>query len=407
MRVGLVTHQFFPAFYTGVERLTLNLARQLQRMGHACTVLTSAEHSSRDGAYAHEGVRVRPVESGRVDLARPWRHDAAVAARLRDVVRDEQLELLHVLHPMRLPQAFDVAEELRLPTVVHVADFGYVCARLNYLRPEGSRCPGSRDGAACIEACRIPSGRERVRWGRSILTRADAVVSPCRHTIGLFAAEDFETSGWHHVPWGVDYALYPSRVRPPDGDGLVLGFVGTLLRHKGVHVAIEALRALPDAPIRLLVYGGSFHEGPYEDELRALARGDARIEFRGSYGHDELRAILEELDAVVIPSLWYENLPTTGLNAAAAGVPLIVSDVGGLVELIEDYRAGWTFEVERPDSLARLLRTLLADPAAVREARRAIEYPPGVEEEAWRIEDIYATVLRRHEALPRRSRRGA
>src|SRR5207237_8054931 len=106
---------------------------------------------------------------------------------------------------------------------------------------------------------------------------------------------------------------------------------------------VEAVRLRHGRPLRLELYGGSFHEQGYEAELRRLAGADPRIAFRGSYSHEELPGILAGLDAVAIPSLWHENLPTTGLNAVAAGVPLPVSNVGGLVELPGHLDCGLAF----------------------------------------------------------------
>src|SRR4029450_4136210 len=97
MRIALVTHQFFPAFYTGVERATLNVAKQLGRMGHACVVVTPAEHSSgNEQPYGYDGVHVRPVRSG-----------------VGRVLDEERVELVDVMQPSRLAGAF---EEGRRPT---------------------------------------------------------------------------------------------------------------------------------------------------------------------------------------------------------------------------------------------------------------------------------------------------
>lgn len=390
MRVALVTHQFFPSYYTGVERLTLNLANQLRRMGHETVVVTSAAHSNGGApAYAYDGTWVRTVPAGETDLARPWLQDPRVADRLVDVLREEGTDVVHVMQPMRLPQAFEAAERLDLPVVAHIADFGYLCARINLLRVDGSRCPTAANGAACVSACGIDSGHERYAWGTTLLARAAAVVSPCRWTIERHAAEGFDTRNWHHVPWGTDYAIHESGADAPPHDELVLGFIGTLLRHKGPHVAIEAVRQLADRPVRLLLYGGSFHERDYEKELRRLAGDDERIVFAGSYDHAELATVLAGLDAVVIPSLWYENLPTVGLNAVAAGVPVIAADVGGLRELVDDYRCGFTYEADDAGALAALLRDLCDKRERLDDVRDTLVLPPSLEEEAFRIESIY------------------
>ena len=321
MRIALVTHQFFPSYDTGVERLTLNLANQLTRMGHEAIVVTSADHSNGGApSYAYDGAWVRTVAAG---------------VSLVDVLREESSDIVHVMHPMRLPQAFEAAEQLDLPVVAHVADFGAV---------------GDNGD------------------GKTLLARAAAVVSPFRWTIERHADEGFDTTAWHHVPWGTDYAIHESRLDLPPGDELVLGFVGTLLPDDGPDVVAKALRLLPDRPIRLLRYGGS-------------------------YDHAELPSILAKLSAIVIPSICDENLPTTGLDAIAARVPLITADVGGLGELIDDYRCGFTYRADDPAALAALLAELCDNRALLDDVRQTLVLPPCLEEEAWTMEGIYTDCL--------------
>jgi glycosyltransferase involved in cell wall biosynthesis len=395
VRVALVTHQFFPRYYTGVERLTLNLTQQLQRMGHQCAVLTSAAHSSGSTeSYAYEGVWVRPIERMMlVDPTHPWLDEPRLAQELDDMLDHEGVEIVHIMQPLRLPLVFDVARRRGLPVVAHVPDFTYLCPRINLLRPDGSRCDDADEGRACVTACGIMNGPDRYEWGVRVLAGADAVVSPCRASIDMYSSQGFDTETWHHIPWGVDWALHENPLPPRGDDRLRIGFIGTLLRHKGPHVLVEAVRLLEGRDIELVLYGESFHEGDYERELRKRAAGDSRIRFAGSYDHASFREVLAPLDVVAIPSLWHENLPTTGLNAIAAGVPLVVSDVPGLTELIDDYDCGFAFGAGDAGSLAELLARFLAEPELLREVRERIVQPAGVEEEAWRIESVYGEVL--------------
>ena len=194
MRVAFVTHQFFPAFYTGVERLTLNLATQLEERGAECVVLTAARASSGSEApYTWSGVRVRPVKARRPDPARPWRADPPLARRLEDVLAAEEVDVVHVMHPMRLPQALPAARQLGLPVVAHIPDFFYLCPRIILVRRDGSQCPTAEEGRACAAACRIRPGPQRFAASVAQLAAADAVISPCRATIELYADDAFAT----------------------------------------------------------------------------------------------------------------------------------------------------------------------------------------------------------------------
>ena len=73
-----------------------------------------------------------------------------------------------------------------------------------------------------------------------------------------------------------------------------------------------------------------------EAELRRLAGGDSRIHFEPAVSSDEIPAVLDELDVLLSPSLWFENGPTIALEAMAVGTPIIATRVGNLAELIQD-----------------------------------------------------------------------
>jgi glycogen(starch) synthase len=139
-------------------------------------------------------------------------------------------------------------------------------------------------------------------------------------------------------------------------------FSGRLVHEKGVQVALAALRALKrDYPGIRLVIAGS---GPYEATLRERARslGVVRsVRWAGFLSDEELRALVGAADAVVVPSL-YEPFGLVALEAAAAGVPLAVADVGGLRDLVEPGVTGTRFTADDPVALAAAVSELLAHP---------------------------------------------
>ena len=115
MRIALVTHQFFPRFYTGVERLALNMSRQLGRLGHEPVVYTSRAHSADAEEYVVSGTSVRTFRIGHPDPQRPWAADPRVVEELmRALVRDE-IEVVHIYQPLRLPGIFAAARAAGLP----------------------------------------------------------------------------------------------------------------------------------------------------------------------------------------------------------------------------------------------------------------------------------------------------
>ena len=83
--------------------------------------------------------------------------------------------------------------------------------------------------------------------------------------------------------------------------------------------------------------------GPIEDELKGYAKDFSNVEFKGFQTGKALKDYVKNSKCVVLPSEWYENGPYSAMEAMAMGKPLIVSDNGGLPELVEDGVNGYVY----------------------------------------------------------------
>jgi len=155
------------------------------------------------------------------------------------------------------------------------------------------------------------------------------------------------------------------RVKPAKESAIpTILYAGWLVREKGVGELIEAfsqvVRAWPQ--VRLIVCGG----GPTEAEIRAriVALGLAdSVELRGWVSDLKLAEVIATAAVLALPS-HTEGLPTTLLEAMAAGVPVVATRVGGIPELIADGRTGWLIDVGDVDRLADRLSAMLGEQKA-------------------------------------------
>ena len=108
-------------------------------------------------------------------------------------------------------------------------------------------------------------------------------------------------------------------------------YVGQLETHKGVMQLFDALDQFGDE-IELHIAG----EGSLSEMITQRAERDARVYFHGFVSLKHLIRLLQTTDAVVIPSICYENSPTVIYESFLVGVPVIASRVGGIPELIEE-----------------------------------------------------------------------
>jgi glycosyltransferase involved in cell wall biosynthesis len=165
-------------------------------------------------------------------------------------------------------------------------------------------------------------------------------------------------------PTGVDVAPAPRAARTA-GARLRVTFLGTFVPLKGAHVLLDAWAALDEAQRargELALYGPDDHAPDYVAGLRARAAAvGARLE--PALDREGVARELARTDLLVVPSVWFENRPLVILEARAAGVPLLVSDLGGMAELVQDGVQGWRFPAGDSAALAARLGALLDDRA--------------------------------------------
>lgn len=130
---------------------------------------------------------------------------------------------------------------------------------------------------------------------------------------------------------------------------------------------LSALVDVPDA--ELLVAGGpdAAELGADPEAVRLTERARElgvaeRVHLLGRVDHDDVPALVSSAD-VVVATPWYEPFGIVPLEAAACGVPLVGSAVGGLLDSVVDGTTGLLVPPRDPDALAAALRDLLADPS--------------------------------------------
>ncbi len=172
---------------------------------------------------------------------------------------------------------------------------------------------------------------------------------------GLDATERFNPA---HIPGA------RGRMRQMHGipdDALVIGFVGRLLREKGLAELVTAWRALrPEFPALHLLIAGMFDlRDPLLPEIEALLRDDPRIHLAGQV--EDTPSLYTAMDVVALPS-HREGLGTVLLEAGAMALPTVATRVPGCVDAVQDGVTGTLVPVHDADALADALRCYLRSP---------------------------------------------
>ena len=173
-------------------------------------------------------------------------------------------------------------------------------------------------------------------------------------------------------------------------------FVGRLSREKGLMELMEAWRLVQPSNAVLLVAGPDmaghpWDVGPPAREFATRHGLDGSVRFLGSIS--DVASLLRVADVFVQPS-HFEALGLSAIEALAAGVPVVASAVGGLLEFITDGENGKLCPPQDPPALAACLRTLIED-AALREQMSTRARPSVVDEYAERVVfSRFASLLR-------------
>ena len=405
MKILYLLHQFYPRFSSGTERFVLNLATSLQRDGHFAEVVTydlfnTEPFHSRDQLavkkYTYKNIPVTAVRHRTMPIdVHTSCEDGAVHQFAHTFLREnKKYDLLHCAHPMRLTSFLRAAREQRLPYIVTLTDFWFICPKIFLQTSTGSLCSGPEGGKACGRLCpELPEQfvRQRLATAKEILSGAKSVVSPSRFLAAAFTKE-FPGLRISIIGHGMDSGLLKQNTRRYQKSvPVVFAYAGGFARHKGVDLLLKAFRKLPSKETRLKLYGGYPHEMEYAQELLKIADGDNRIEFCGTYKPAEVGEILKGVDVLVLPSIVYESYSLSLHEALACNVPVIGANVGAAVEEIKDSKNGFTFTAGDECALKRKLKYVAENPEILNEIKDNLDryIPMLVEEEAYMYERLY------------------
>ncbi len=225
---------------------------------------------------------------------------------------------------------------------------------------------------------------------RRILPVVDRFIAPSQFLRNSFVSWGIPDEQIEYLRTGIDLTPFDG-FRRERADHVRVGFIGTVVPHKGLHVLLRAWARLSKELTdehELRIFGPLQHNPSYVKAVRELAE-EVRVPLRGALKAEEVSQALCQIDVLVVPSVWYENSPLIILEALATRTPLVVSDLGGMAELVEPGRSGERFRVGDPESLAKVLQGYMEEPE-----RLDALYPDdlvvrSVDRDAERLEQLY------------------
>ena len=424
MKVLQVVHYFLPRHVAGTEVYTYTLSKALMSRGHRVRIYTkedgSFDQDLAETETTYDDIPVRAVSFKRRGLrAGNLVHafylsisNAAIDQNFDLFLHEFRPDVVHFQHTDGLSASMiAVASRHRIPVVFTLNDYWSMCHRTQLIKPNLEICDGPGSGAKCAACIKHPmvtnrrfeqairmagrlAGMYRARFMRRMLLSADLLISPSAFLRDKFIEFGIPPDNIALLDYGISVRSFET-LRKRRSSRIRLGYVGTIVVHKGLHILVEAFNRLPIGKVELLIYGDPSVAPSYYRSLKEQAR-HPDITFMGPFQNDEVADVLAGIDVLVVPSIWPENSPLTIHEAFLARIPVVASRVGGIPELVHHERTGLLFETGSVEDLRSKMEYLVTNPHMVGVYAGNIARIKTIQENAEELEQIYERLVRKH-----------
>ncbi len=359
MRILLVNKYHF--LKGGAERAYFDTARILAEKGHE-VMFFSMDHPQNEltpwSKYFVPAVDYLEEETSffeKVQNALSITWNRAATRNLDAMIREKKPDVahLHNIYHQLSPSLIWVLKRHRIPIVMTLHDYKLASPNYNlFLRNKiwehasGFRCLRDR----CVKDSFLKSLVCVIeKWFHSLIGSyrlIDRFIAPS----GFLIAE-MKKLGFNRSIEKIPQPLSPFPAHTSKSRGKYLFYFGRLSKEKGVSLLLDAMKERREE--RLIIAGS----GPEEAYLKQIIDDFAltNVELVGFQAGKNLQQYIDGAKAILLPSLWYENMPYSMLETLGAAKITLASRRGGMVERIRDGENGLLFE---PDNLGDLLSTI-------------------------------------------------
>ena len=374
MRI-LIASKFF---YTrgGAELVAINTQRVLTEHGHQVRIF-AMDYPENIPLKEQDTfpLEVKPFGSpaDKIKAARRALGMGDVRAAVRKALDEFKPDVVHAhnIHTYLSPLIAEEAHKRGIRVVWTLHDYKPICPAYSFRRPDGTICEECiKHGSAIIKhhcmkdslSASVMAWIEARRWSRKRLNEiVDTFISPSAFLGRKLAEAGFDKNKIKVLcnfldPDKLDalHNIQSSDRQPGDAEPYFC-YIGRLSPEKGVGTMLQAAAM---ANVNIKVAG----RGPLFEELTSRYADNANIQFLGHLDAKQVSRLLKGAVASIMPSECYENNPLGVIESLSAGTPVIGAEIGGIPELIEVGKDGFTYPSFNTDELVQMMLRTLKQP---------------------------------------------
>ncbi len=403
-----------PEYVGGTEFYTRWLAHGLGQRGHNVALFyrRSGQETALTQREDEDGVQVWAVTAGIVTptarfLATFGQQDISNA--FGQVLAQIRPDLVHIQHLLGLPvELAQQLQQLDIPYVITLHDYWWVCANAQLVTNYNHRLCNGPQGYLNCARCALARANRPTLWPalpgiagmlawrnyrlRQVMRAAQRLIAPTDFVHNWYARHGAPAEKVQVIPHGLPVPdLKPRPPRKTDRP-LRFAYIGGLSWQKGVHVLLGAFSNLDmEQEPELLIAGDDTTDPVYMSQLRTLA--PSSVQFLGKLTRTAVWELLEQVDVLVVPSLWYETFAFVVSEAMAAGVPVVASRLGPLADRVRHEIDGLLVPPGNVEALALALSRFQQEPSLLPRLQAGLQPVRTIEEYIDEIEGVYQAVL--------------
>jgi glycosyltransferase involved in cell wall biosynthesis len=344
----------------GSERYLFELSGELEKRGHR--VIPFSMHDEKNLASRYSSYFIDPMDMHKFNFKNILKffYNYDTVRKLKKLLREQKVDVAHlhnIAHQLT-PAIIKVLKKNKIPIIQTLHDYKLICpnSQLYAQNKVCLSCNGQKYyhcfTKKCMHNSRAKSllGTLEAYLNNKILNyyeQVDLFIAPSQFMKDICVSFGVPKEKIYVINNFIDRTKKENNKITED----YFLYFGRLNEEKGIDTIFESMKKI-NFNCKLKIVG----DGPYFQELKIISKNlriENQIEFLGYKHKEELNDIIDKAMAVILPSKWPENMPYSLLESLDKEKAVIVSNIGGMPEIIHDNKNGLLFEAGNSDDLAK------------------------------------------------------
>lgn len=374
MRILIINYRYFIS--GGPEKYMFNIKKELESHGHTVIPFSVKSNKNVETEYSKYFVDpigdkdavyyddVKKTPKTIIQMLSRSIYSIEVEKALKKEIIEEKPDIVYIIHFVNKlsPSVIKAANDMGVPVVLRLSDYFLLCPRFDFLSNQTvcedclkkgyKSCIKKRCVKNSLFASMVRVLSMKIHQAMKIYDKVDAFITPSLFLKNKLIENGYSQDRIYNIPTFTNITTQTAIYE----EGVYGLYFGRIAEEKGVNTLIKAYEKLPSLKLKIV---GDITTPKAKELIEYINKRNIKnIDFLGFLQGIDLENVIQKSKYVLIPSIWYDNLPNTALEAFAHCKPVIASRIGSLPELVNDGVNGYLFEPGNVDDLVKCINKI-------------------------------------------------